>query len=418
MLQQSLALDAHHFMNLPPQTALLVLARYALTLTSFPETLKYDLQLSTPLSSFANLKEGIFLFENGSSPYAGGVFHHSPLLLSLFSTILPTSRTWAGLLWATIDALSAYCLVVIFRARQNVATTSRDWSIALMYIANPYILLSSLALSTTSIENLLLLLCVKFASRGKTSPALFTLAFLVHITLPALLIVAPTILLLMGSPTSQLASPRQATPSLKRGILLSGEFILYLGGLAAISTLVAGTFDWLPQTWGMNLTLSDLTPNPGLWWYFFTEMFDHFRPFFLMAFSIHLLMYIAPICIKFQYDPLYATFILTGIASTFSAYPTLSNTGLFISMLSIFPEIFPHLRYPIVTSLLHLHASLLMPLFYYLWTGSGTGNANFYYATTLVFACANGAALLDIIWAGLRIAIGKEEVEGVSVIQE
>ena len=35
-----------------------------------------------------------------------------------------------------------------------------------------------------------------------------------------------------------------------------------------------------------RLSLPDLTPNPGLWWYFFTEMFDHFRPFFLAAFSV------------------------------------------------------------------------------------------------------------------------------------
>ena len=38
-----------------------------------------------------------------------------------------------------------------------------------------------------------------------------------------------------------------------------------------------------------RLTLPDLTPNPGLWWYFFTEMFDHFRPFFLMVFSVRLM---------------------------------------------------------------------------------------------------------------------------------
>lgn len=35
-----------------------------------------------------------------------------------------------------------------------------------------------------------------------------------------------------------------------------------------------------------SFMLPDLTPNPGLWWYFFTEMFDHFRPFFLMVFSV------------------------------------------------------------------------------------------------------------------------------------
>ena len=39
-----------------------------------------------------------------------------------------------------------------------------------------------------------------------------------------------------------------------------------------------------------SLTLPDLTPNPGLWWYFFTEMFDHFRPFFLMVFSVSCLL--------------------------------------------------------------------------------------------------------------------------------
>ena len=68
-----------------------------------------------------------------------------------------------------------------------------------------------------------------------------------------------------------------------------------------------------------RLTLPDLTPNPGLWWYFFTEIFDHFRPFFLMVFSVglvpsttdawrhliicskvHLLIYVAPVTFKLQ----------------------------------------------------------------------------------------------------------------------
>jgi hypothetical protein len=75
------------------------------------------------------------------------------------------------------------------------------------------------------------------------------------------------------------------------------------------------------------------------------------------------------------------------------------------------------LRYPIVTTLLHLHASLLMPLFHHLWLNQGTANANFFYASTLVFACANGAALTDCIWAGLRIAIGEPQ-EGYVVVQE
>ena len=75
------------------------------------------------------------------------------------------------------------------------------------------------------------------------------------------------------------------------------------------------------------------------------------------------------------------------------------------------------LRHPIVTTLLHLHASLLLPLFHHLWLTQGTGNANFFYASTLVFGVSNGAALIDCVYAGLRIAIGesKEEFE---VVQE
>lgn len=75
------------------------------------------------------------------------------------------------------------------------------------------------------------------------------------------------------------------------------------------------------------------------------------------------------------------------------------------------------MRHPIVTALLHLHAALLLPLFHQLWLVQGTGNANFFYASTLVFACANGMALEDSFWSGLRIAIGKD-IEGHVVTQE
>lgn len=139
-----------------------------------------------------------------------------------------------------------------------------------------------------------------------------------------------------------------------------------------------------------------------------------------------------------RYDPLYASFIILGILGTFKSYTTLSDPGLFLSMIAIFPEIYQRefrpaigscntiltctsfetdLRHPIVTFLLHLHACLLMPLFHHLWLVQGTGNANFFYASTLVFACANGAALVDSLWAGLRIAIG-ENAEGFAVVQE
>jgi hypothetical protein len=58
----------------------------------------------------------------------------------------------------------------------------------------------------------------------------------------------------------------------------------YLGSRVS-STPVPFLFVYIPDFW-LRFLLPDLTPNPGLWWYFFTEMFEHFRPFYLMVFSV------------------------------------------------------------------------------------------------------------------------------------
>ena len=51
-----------------------------------------------------------------------------------------------------------------------------------------------------------------------------------------------------------------------------------------------------------SLQVSDLTPNMGLFWYFFTEMFEHFRNFFLWVFQLNAFFYCIPLTIKLRYD--------------------------------------------------------------------------------------------------------------------
>jgi phosphatidylinositol glycan class U len=75
-----------------------------------------------------------------------------------------------------------------------------------------------------------------------------------------------------------------------------------------------------------------------MWWYFFTEMFDHFRPFFRGAFQLHLVIYVAPLCLRLQ-DPLQATLVLVGGISTWKSYPTLGDMALWAGLLGCFPEI-------------------------------------------------------------------------------
>lgn len=72
--------------------------------------------------------------------------------------------------------------------------------------------------------------------------------------------------------------------------------LLLSGGLALGNSYMFGNA-WMMRTWGImqvtrrgcadaRLGVSDLTPNVGMWWYFFTEMFDHFRPFFVGVFYV------------------------------------------------------------------------------------------------------------------------------------
>jgi len=278
--------------------------------------------------------------------------------------------------------------------------------VAFVYLANPYLFLPSIASATSVFDNALLLFALKFAAEQRPSPALFALAIASHLSLPTLLLLPPILLILSSDPHPHLASPKHFSGSVRNMIYFALEYSGYFVGLVIASTIAAGGVGWISSTWGAGLTLPDLTPNPGMWWYFFTEMFDDFRPFFLLVFSVHLLIYVLPICIAFQHDPLYAAFLLTGVVATFKPYPTLADSGLFLSMAVLFPETYTYLRYPVVTVLLHLHAFLLLPLFHYLWVGAGTGNANFFYASSLVFGLANGGALLDFTWAGLCTAIG------------
>ncbi|PCH40240.1 PIG-U-domain-containing protein [Wolfiporia cocos MD-104 SS10] len=395
----------------------LVAGRLVLALSPLPVDLKNDHLLSSPLTSYSRLQEGIYLFQHGTNPYSGGIFRHSPLLLSLFSTFLPLNPTTSPLLWTASDVVAAWSLVKIWRVRSGVSHNPRDGLIAALYLLNPYTLLPSLAWSTSSFENALHLLSLMFACRGQSSASLLTLAILVQLSLPSILLLIPLLLLIVSEPISRVAAPRTFIADTRKSLPLLAEFAVYSTCLTLSATLACGDWSWVEKTWGAALLLPDLTPNPGLWWYFFTEMFDHFRPFFLMVFSVHQLIYVIPICITFQHDILYACYLLLGVLALFKPYPTLSDPGLFLSMLSLFPETFAYLRHPMVTALLHLHAALLLPLFHHLWLIQGTGNANFFYASTLVFGMANGAALLDSMWAGLRIAIG-ELKEDFEVVQE
>ena len=60
------------------------------------------------------------------------------------------------------------------------------------------------------------------------------------------------------------------------------------------------------------------------------------------------------------------------------------------------------MRYTFLFGATLLYAILLGPAFYYLWIYAGSGNANFFYAITLVWTLGLSFLVADLVWAVLR----------------
>merc|ERR1712173_535259 len=64
--------------------------------------------------------------------------------------------------------------------------------------------------------------------------------------------------------------------------------------------LMDHSWTFVTSTIGFIVTVPELTPNMGLFWYFFTEMFEHFRAFFVWTFQLNCFIYVMPLSIQFR----------------------------------------------------------------------------------------------------------------------
>lgn len=80
------------------------------------------------------------------------------------------------------------------------------------------------------------------------------------------------------------------------------------------------------------------------------------------------------------------------------------------------------MRYGFLSFAMLSYASLLGPAFLHLWIYAGSGNANFFYAITLVYSLAQIILVADALYAMVRVDWemneGKEAgIQGKEVVQ-
>ncbi|KAF9735467.1 hypothetical protein PMIN04_006875 [Paraphaeosphaeria minitans] len=376
-----------------------------------PDRLAGRVELSTPVSSFKRLQEGLYLYTHNVSPYDGGVYHHPPLLLPLFSLLPDASHHpfATNLLFTAIDLLSAHALARIADSGHAAATRlfqsprqGLRWStaaIAAGFLFNPFTLATCMARSTTTLTNLFILTAMAKACQGASATFLLAISAASYLAMHPILLFPPLLVLLYHTRNEKLQAAPNAWAFTAVHTL---GLVLLCGTLLLVSAILAGSWDFLEATYGVRLLLPDLTPNVGLWWYFFTEMFDSFRDFFLGVFWLHVASYTPGLTIRLRTQPLFVATTLTGIFAIFTPYPSVADAALYLALVPLFRHLFPLMRYTFVASAAVLYASFLGPAFYHLWVYAGSGNANFFYAITLVWSLGLSILVGDSLFAALR----------------
>lgn len=120
------------------------------------------------------------------------------------------------------------------------------------------------------------------------------------------------------------------------------KFLSSIAALLSLSYLITENFwEFMSATYGFHLLVPDLTPNVGLWWYFFIEMFDSFRAFFLGVFWLHLASYVGGFTARLRRQPLFIITALLGVFAIFKPYPSISDASLYFAVLPLYRHIFP-----------------------------------------------------------------------------
>lgn len=184
-----------------------------------------------------------------------------------------------------------------------------------------------------------ILYAVSNAVSGNSLNAMLSLGFASYLSIYPALLFIPLVLLSYDRRAQSAKPPSGIVPFAVQHL---GVFVLSIAGLLGVSCLLVGNlYEFVSATYGFQLLVPDLTPNVGLWWYFFIEIFDSFREFFLGVFWLHLAAYVGALSIRIRHQPLFVIASLLGVFAIFKPYPSISDASLYFALLPLYRHLFP-----------------------------------------------------------------------------
>ncbi|XP_019865192.1 phosphatidylinositol glycan anchor biosynthesis class U protein [Aethina tumida] len=395
-------------------TVLAAGVRFWLMHSKYQKIIANHIEVSTPLNSWKRVSEGLFLISKHISPYNGDLLHESPLLLYMYKQLLKIFWNNTGLMFITLDMLTGFVLYITTKKYLNTLYKKEERQklsyapdtteylltfvdsvkapnlVLLTFLFNPFTILNCIGCSTAVIFYLFLSMFLCAMVHGKVTLSSVFLSICTSMSFYPITLIIPLCLYFVNTFSSKL----KAVSSVG----------LFLASLFSIHTFCY-KYDpkYFMNVYGFILSVPDLQPNIGLFWYFFTEMFDHFRELFIYSFQINAtILYLIPLAIKFRQQPFLLTYALLFLITVFKSYPCIGDVGFVISLLPSFMYLFRFCQQGFPASVVYIITTTLAPILWHLWIYCNSANANFYFGVTLAFAIAQIFLLTDVLFAQVK----------------
>ncbi|VDK84537.1 unnamed protein product [Onchocerca ochengi] len=335
--------------------------------------LKKRPELNVPQNSFRRLIDGIQMLKDGVSPYDGDMIHCS------FDVVTSEILRMVATVYLKNQGSSA----------ENIGRIAN--LVSKCYMLNPVAIASCAIFNLSVVCNLITALFVLAFVKGSLLFSTILFSLLAQLAFyPAIYICA---LLMKFSSLKE------------RALVITFSTIMLIGLLLFNCFLNDNSWNYIDSTYKFLLDVRDLTPNVGIFWYFFIEVFDHFRRFFLWVFQVNILVYLIPLSLTLRSNAFVLLHHLMILVSVFASYPSMAESLIYLSLLPLFEDLKKYFRWGLISGGALIATILLAPVMWQMWIVTGSGNANFYFAVTLTYSIAQTFLLTDLLYGYLRLKL-------------
>lgn len=215
---------------------------------------------------------------------------------------------------------------------------------ALFYTYSPLSIVNLLSHSLTTLQNTLTVTSLMLACEGYAYLSILLLSY------NSILFFYPVALLI----PQMLIITKDSTNKVKELTKYTLVYLITTLSLLSLERYISN--DWSFLNLYKNLIFAEnLTPNTGLFWYLFMEIFSQFRYFFTVVLQLHAFIYVLPISIYLRWVKCHLTFPLTtlcshrpllaftfisGTISIFKSYPSIGDVSVYTSLIFLFPDLY------------------------------------------------------------------------------